>query len=190
MDRTCSSQWTALRSTRVPKPFAVIFDLDQTLVDSTAALALRRQRRWPQVYGLIPQFSLYENISDVLALVEELRLRTAIVTASPSSYATRVLDHFGIRCDVKVCYHDTSLHKPNPAPISLALERLELNARQVISVGDDAKDIVASKRASVLSVAAAWGSDSIESLRDASPDHWCDTPADLIDFLTSATQDA
>lgn len=172
------------------QPSAVIFDLDQTLVDSTAALSLRSRRRWQQVYGLIPEFTLYDGIAELLETVQRQSLRVAIVTAAPTPYTTRVLRHFDIRSDVRVCYHDTQQHKPHPAPISLALERLGLNASQAISVGDHAKDIVASKRASVYSVAAAWGSDSIDSLRDASPDYWCDTPADLIDFLTSSTRDA
>lgn len=167
------------------QPSAVIFDLDQTLVDSTAALSLRSRRRWQQVYGLIPEFTLYDRIAELLETVQRQSLRVAIVTAAPTPYTTRVLRHFDIRSDVRVCYHDTQQHKPHPAPISLALERLGLDASQAISVGDHAKDIVASRAASVFAVAAAWGSDSPDDLRNADADHWCDTVDELTAFLTA-----
>ena len=32
----------------------IIFDLDQTLINSLPALELKRQRRWADVYPLIP----------------------------------------------------------------------------------------------------------------------------------------
>ena len=37
----------------------LIFDLDMTLVDSSIAETARKNRRWGDVYNLIPQFTLY-----------------------------------------------------------------------------------------------------------------------------------
>src|SRR5213080_1443485 len=114
----------------------VIIDLDLTLVDSQAAESLRRARRWPQVYELIPQFTVYDGIHDLVADLTIAKIPICVVTSSPRSYCERTLKHFEWTGVETVCYHDTTLHKPNPAPILLALKKLQLQPAQALSVGD------------------------------------------------------
>lgn len=166
-------------------PDVFVFDLDQTLVDSTCALALRKVRAWSQVYPLIPRFRLYSGIQQLLELISGFPI--AVVTNSPRPYAERVLAHFRINVDAIVCYHDTKLHKPNPEPISLAIDRLRTSdkwksmgerlARDAIGsrkpciwgIGDHPHDIRAAKAASIVPIGAAWGSDDAASLQAEHP---------------------
>mgnify|MGYP001456981473 FL=1 len=46
----------------------IIFDLDQTLVDSNIAKSYRSARNWNTVYSLIPKFVLYEAYDKVFDL--------------------------------------------------------------------------------------------------------------------------
>ena len=50
------------------KPRALILDLDQTLVDSRCAKALRSERRWAGVRTLIPRFVLAPGVLELNAL--------------------------------------------------------------------------------------------------------------------------
>lgn len=72
--------------------------------------------------------------------------------------------------DVMVCYHDTTQHKPRPAPFIEDVNRLKIAARDCWAIGDDPKDIIASKAAGLYAVAALWGSLDKESLKSAKPD--------------------
>ncbi len=50
---------------------AYIFDLDQTLVDSSIAEQYRNQGEWKSVFSMISQFELYEGIDDVFRILHE-----------------------------------------------------------------------------------------------------------------------
>lgn len=164
---------------------AVILDLDLTLVDSSAAAALRSQRRWAAVFAAIPRFRLYEGVPELLQLLATHRVPTCIVTSSPSMYCERVLRHFRIAADHMVCYHDTRMHKPHPAPIRLGVQRLGRPAEEVWAIGDEPRDIVSARAAGTLAVAALWGSLDRASLHAAAPDIAFETPLELCDRLRS-----
>ncbi len=158
----------------------IIFDLDQTLVDSRIAKPLRDRRDWNGVYNLIPSFSLYPTVLDLLQYVHANQIPLAIVTSSPRPYCQKVIDYFALPIDTCVCYHDTSKHKPHPEPIILAVEKMRvINRGSILSFGDDAQDIMASNGANVISVACMWGTSDAKSLLSSNPNHICNTPEDM-----------
>ena len=160
-------------------PRAVIFDLDLTLVDSSAAAALRKARQWQDVYPLIPQFPVYAGINELLKWLAKEGVPVAIATTSPRPYCTRVLAHNEWAFQATTCYHDTNNHKPHPDPITRTVKLLGVDPARVLSVGDDPKDIQASRSAGVVAVAACWGCEVGVDLNEHRPDHLCETVADL-----------
>jgi phosphoglycolate phosphatase-like HAD superfamily hydrolase len=104
-------------------------------------------------------------------------------TNGPKSYCIRVVRHFAWTIDDMVCYHDTRNHKPDPEPIIKSLELLGAKNSQAVSVGDDAMDIIASRRAGVHSIAATWGAYDVESLIHAGPDEICNSVTELKQLL-------
>jgi phosphoglycolate phosphatase-like HAD superfamily hydrolase len=131
-----------------PKYRAVVFDLDQTMIDSSAAEPLRRAGgQWPRVYAMIPKLPVYAGIPDILEWLEKAEIPVGIATTSPESYCTRIVEHHGWNISAKSCYHCTKpYHKPHPAPIQKVAERLGVDPAHVVSIGDDPKDIKASRR--------------------------------------------
>jgi phosphoglycolate phosphatase-like HAD superfamily hydrolase len=163
---------------------AVIFDLDQTLIDSSAAEALRKERKWNQVYDLIPILNPYEEIHEIIALLSRHNIPIAIVTSSPQPYCERVITQWGWNINAKVCWHCTKNHKPSPDPILLALKRLNLVTHEnVVSIGDHSKDIHASKAAKVFSIGCTWGLLDSKELLESAPDLIVNAPAELRLFL-------
>ena len=59
--------------------------------------------------------------------------------------------------DTVVGGDETDLHKPNPAPLLLALERLEATADQAAYVGDSPYDMQAAKAGGLYAVGVTWG---------------------------------
>lgn len=121
----------------------VIFDLDMTLVDSSLADQLRQKRAWQQVYDLIPEFTLFDGIQDVIKNMDDHHLPYGIVTASPRTYCERVVKHFSFNPQFCVCYHDTQRHKPYPDPINYAVNKLNTADEHILSLGDRDIDVYA-----------------------------------------------
>jgi phosphoglycolate phosphatase-like HAD superfamily hydrolase len=166
----------------------VLFDLDQTLIDSRSAEAMRRARNWSRAYGLIPGFGKYDGIAAMLAMLQERQVPIGIVTTSPRPYCVRVVDHHGFLIEKLVCYHDTTRRKPHPDPIAKGVELLGIPADQVWAVGDDPKDISAARAAGTHSIAVTWGCADATGLRATQPEAIFDTVADLHAFLDSLTK--
>lgn len=159
-----------------------IFDLDQTIVDSSVAERYRNQREWSAVYSLISKFRLYEGIDDIFNMLHEKGEKICVVTSSPEKYCKNVLKEFGIQVDNIVCYHDTKLHKPHPAPILKAIELLGDSPENIVSIGDAEKDIVASNAAGVISCLALWGG-QVDNI-STTADFVFETVGDLKKYIT------
>jgi HAD superfamily hydrolase (TIGR01509 family) len=157
----------------------LIIDLDLTLIDSQQAEPLRKKRQWQNVYSIVPQLRPYEGITELLLELNQLGVPICIVTSSPEPYCNRIIAHWkwvGIKT---VCFYDTKRRKPYPDPILLALKRINVRAEDAILVGDDPKDIIASKTAGVYAVGALWGTLNRQTLIEAQPDTLCETVSDL-----------
>jgi HAD superfamily hydrolase (TIGR01509 family) len=166
----------------------VLFDLDQTLIDSRTAEALRKQRNWPRVYSLIPGFVVYDGIAKLLAMLADRNIPLGIVTSSPGSYCGRVIEHHGFQITKTVCYHDTTRKKPHPDPILKGIEMLGLPSDQVWAVGDDPRDVEAAKAAGAHTVAVSWGCADFKALLDANADVLFETVDGLHVFLDKLTR--
>jgi predicted amidophosphoribosyltransferase len=119
----------------------------------------------------------------VPAELKEAGLRVGVVTSLPSFYAERHLERFGIPCDVLVAYHDTSEHKPHPAPLTEALSRLGMTPEGACYVGNNRDDVEAACRAQVRSVGVSWGGTTFGDFCQQAPDLFVYTPDDLVQLL-------
>lgn len=167
---------------------AVIFDLDLTLIASSEAEQLRRQRRWSEVYQLIPTLQPYEGVNVLIGALSTRGIKTAIVTSSPASYCNRVIGQWRWTVATTVCYHDTVEKKPHPAPIVRALSNLAVASSDAIAVGDHPNDIVSARGAGVFAVAALWGIPDPSALVKVRPDISCSTVAELAQFIEERTK--
>ena len=82
-----------------------------------------------------------------------------------------------------VCSDDTTEHKPHPAPVFLALERLGARAEDTVFVGDSLHDLHAGRRGGVRTGAALWGPFDRDQLGPGDPTYWLVEPADLCGLL-------
>lgn len=161
---------------------AVIFDLDQTLVDSQVFELLRKKRDWATIKSRVSEVKVYEKIGEVIKLLNDNNIRVAIVTRAPRPYCEKIINHFGWKIDVTVCYHDcpTNQQKPHPAPMIKAINALGVEPEKIISIGDSDTDIQSGKAAGIYSIGSLWGTLTKESLLAAKPDLAINTVDELI----------
>lgn len=164
----------------------LVFDLDMTLVDSSVAENARKCRRWSEVYALISRFTLYEGFEEVFTYIKWHGLKLAIVSSAPSTYIKRVVRHFNIPCEDEhiIGYYEAKrLVKPDPYPIGITQSILDEDAVHLISFGDRAIDIQASKAAHIQSVACFWGTQEPELLAVSGYDFALQKPVEIISLL-------
>jgi phosphoglycolate phosphatase-like HAD superfamily hydrolase len=135
--------------------WAVLLDLDQTLVLTQAVEPLRKRRLWSSVYKSLNATFLPPGTMDFLNKIQKI-VKLGVVTTSPRPYALRVLAHHRIDIPVLVAYHDVSKLKPHPEPILKAAEKLNILPSLCIHVGDQEGDIVAAHRAGAVAIGISW----------------------------------
>jgi len=163
----------------------LIFDLDQTIIDSSIAEPYRKARNWQTVYSVINCFVQYPGVIDALHHFKNFGHRICIVTSSPSSYCNKVLKYWNIPSDFTICYHDTKNKKPHAEPINRALSLLRISSDKAISFGDSEIDIIASSNANVRSVACTWGASNISDLMRSNPTYTVTNSEELISLVKS-----
>ncbi len=135
--------------------WALLLDLDQTLVITTAIEPLRRQKQWNRIYSQFHLTYLPSGTLDFLKTVDQ-HLHLGVLTSSPRSYAERLLAYHQLSLPVTVAYHDTRLHKPHPEPLLESAKRLGIAADRCIYVGDTVSDLEAALRAGALPIGLSW----------------------------------
>jgi pyrophosphatase PpaX len=127
-----------------------------------------------------------DGIDEVLVRLKEEGHRLGIVTAKRRATADLAFARVpvGHLFETVVGGDETERHKPDPAPLLLAAERLEVEPGQCAYVGDSPFDIRAAKAAGMHAVAVTWGGiHDREKLVQEDPDAIVDTAEELLGVL-------
>lgn len=135
----------------------VIFDFDLTLFDSSLLKTHMQKREWALVYRNIPNCSFYPNSIETINKLREKNITVAIVSNSPRTYVTKVLEYYNINVDYIVCYHDVSQHKPNPEGVFKVLNHFFITTEEAIYIGDNDIDYYTAYNAQVQFLGVPWG---------------------------------
>jgi len=117
----------------------------------------------------------------VIETLSSIAKRKAVVTNKLVRMAERVVTALGMadHIDLIVGSDSTPRMKPDPAPIHLALERLEVSPERTVMVGDTVDDILSAKAAGVISCGVSYGFGQREDLKDAGAEIFIDSFSDL-----------
>jgi pyrophosphatase PpaX len=126
------------------------------------------------------------GMQDVLVRLKDEGRRLGIVTAKRRqtvelAFARLPIEHL---FETVVGGDETERHKPDPAPLQLALERLDARPEEAAYVGDAPFDIKAAKAAGLFAVGVTWGGiHARERLQAEEPDALISTPEELLGHL-------
>lgn len=127
----------------------------------------------------------YDGVREVLADLVAAGARVGVATSKRRSAAQHAMDVLGLAefVEVLVGMEDTSTHKPDPAPVLLAVERLGGTPERAVYVGDAVVDVLAGQAAGTAVIAVTWGAGHPEALAVAHPDAVVADAARLRDLL-------
>jgi pyrophosphatase PpaX len=174
--------WLRTLGTPLRSQFRDVADTDeevQALIDTYIEHNHREHAR------LIRPFA---GTSETLLALRERGHRLGVVTSKALRGTELSLEACGLApewFDVLVTSDEPIPHKPDPAPLNLALERLGESASEAVYVGDSVWDIRAGRAAGMRTVAALWGPFSPGELAAERPDLMLDGIRELLDLLPS-----
>lgn len=171
---------------------AIVFDLDDTLLDTSTLLDARDHRDWADVYRRLDEVRVFEVGSgehDVTSLPAEMRNRgfpIGVYTHSPEKYATELMRTHGVRVDALVTGSDGFPSKPDPTGLIAVARELGVAPADCVYVGDSVGDFGAAAAAGMTSVGVSWARRTPSSWRHGWPDIAVSRPSRLLRFVDGA----
>lgn len=113
----------------------------------------------------------YPGMAELLATLPAQDVRCGVATSKRRSSAERTMELVGLtdRLDLTVTMEDTDTHKPDPAPLRLALSRLGARPDHAVYIGDAAVDVQAAHAVGMDVIAVTWGAGTRDELVGAGP---------------------
>ncbi len=126
---------------------------------------------------------LFDGFDAVLDEIEARDLAWGIVTNKPEWLTWPLLDGLGLasRAGVVIGGDTLARRKPDPLPLQVAAERLQIDPQRCVYLGDDERDIIAGRAAGMSTLVASWG--YIEAAIDTAAwdaDGYIASPAELL----------
>jgi pyrophosphatase PpaX len=124
----------------------------------------------------------FTGMAETLPILKARGWHLGIVSSKKRAGLERGLRLFGLTelFDVTVCAEDSSIHKPRPEPLLLAMRQLNASPDETVYIGDSTHDLIAGRAARVRTAAATWGPFPRAELEQLQPDYLLEGPADLL----------
>lgn len=125
--------------------------------------------------------ALFNGFHEILESLEARQINWGIVTNKPEWLTTPLLEKLRIKSPVVICGDTLEYRKPHPMPLQVAAERIGVECKNCIYVGDDERDIIAGNAASMKTLVAAYGYISTaENIENWQADGIIQSPLDLL----------
>jgi pyrophosphatase PpaX len=127
----------------------------------------------------------YRGVTEAVARLVADGRTLGIVTSKMRASAQRGMLHVGLEpqwFQAVVGLEDTARHKPDPAPLLLALEQLGVAPEQAIYVGDSPHDAACAQAAGATAMAVRWGPFQHEHFAHLAPVRWLEDPTELCEL--------
>lgn len=161
-----------------------LIDQMRAFSDQHADELLRVYREWNHIHTA-DLLVAYAGMEEALAELRAAGRTLGIITSKSHPTVQLAFDVLPIQHHfaVVIAAEDTAVHKPDPAPVLLALERLGRGPEGACYVGDAPFDLDAGRGAGVAPIGVTWGFFPRDVLQGHAPDAIVDTVPALVDLL-------
>jgi HAD superfamily hydrolase (TIGR01509 family) len=167
-----------------PSAHTIIKDMTRNLPDAVQSRAVSDYYECYRIHvsshGLV-----FPGIIELLRKIKGSGRQLALFTGVEKTMMEFTLQPFKLSdfFEVRITADDVRKSKPDPEGINLALKRLKASSKESIYVGDSPADILAGKRAGVLTGAALWSPENRGDPTTEHPDYEFRSVQQLSDFL-------
>ncbi len=124
----------------------------------------------------------FTDMVEVLRILHESGATVGILTSNSKRNVEEFLKLNGIQHLFAFVYSGKHVFGKEKT-MKQVIKREGIDINSVVYVGDETRDIVASKKAGIPIVSVTWGFNAKEILKTLEPDHLVDTPQELLDNL-------
>jgi phosphoglycolate phosphatase len=125
-----------------------------------------------------------DGIQAALVELKNQEYRLGIITSNSQDNVTAFLKHHNLDYLFEFTYSGITIFGKTTI-INNILRQKQIKPQTVIYVGDETRDIEASKKANIKVIAVSWGFNSAEALAKQNPDFLIHQPNQLIDAIKS-----
>lgn len=162
-----------------------------TLIESFSSIDAEKAEDWILKYRVWNEehhdelAKEFDGVRETLELLYEKGIRLAIVSTKRREPLLKGLRLLGVEhlFEVIVSIDEVTHAKPDPEPILLALNKMNLNKDEVIMIGDNSHDIEGGKNAGVKTAGVAWSAKGEEFLMGFNPDYMLHHITDLLAII-------
>lgn len=130
--------------------------------------------------------ALYAGVPECLRVLDAMGLRLAVVTNKPQQISAGLLQRLGLSAWIGTVIGGDScqLHKPDPQPLLLACQSLQVAADEALMIGDSINDVQAARAAGMPVLCVPYGYNEGNDPRELPCDGLVETLADVPGLLT------
>jgi HAD superfamily hydrolase (TIGR01549 family) len=129
----------------------------------------------------LKRWKLRDGVLPVLNLLDERRIKAALVTNVGRRAIDLALKKFDLSFDVVVTRDDVNFLKPSPVGLKMAMKALQ--TEDVIFIGDSVSDVIAAKRAGIPVVVVSGGESDVEEIKEAEVDYILSNLSEILEIL-------
>jgi phosphoglycolate phosphatase len=121
---------------------------------------------------------------EMLPIIQKLSsvYRLGIVSSNSEEIIRQCLAKYQVEHLFDFVYSQSSIFGKHLVFKSMC-KKHKLNPAEILYVGDEDRDIIACKKATIRSIAVCWGFNSEKRLREVNPDYLITTPKEIMDVL-------
>ncbi len=128
--------------------------------------------------GYDQKINFFPGVAGLLSHLQERRVKMGVVTSSNYANKIKFFQEKGLNPDQffrsVIAREHTTKYKPDPEPLLLCLQQLQLTAEKCLYVGDSPCDIIAGNKAGMATVGVLTGAGTRSSLSRAGADYILD----------------
>ncbi len=131
--------------------------------------------------------TLFPGIAEVLDTLDASATPWGIVTNKPSVYTEALISALQLetRAATVVSGDTLPVSKPDPRPLLLACEKMEVYPSDCVYIGDDRRDMTAGRAAGMKTMAVTWGYGQPEEINTWGADFIIESPTEILVALAS-----
>ena len=128
---------------------------------------------WFEAYSkLKKEVKLFPKAKELLFKLKKNH-KLGLVTVRSKKRVSPEIERYGLEgiFEAMITADDVEKLKPDPEALILCAKKLRVDPEDCVYVGDSRGDIIAAKKAGMVSVAVTWGYHDVSLLKEVKPDH-------------------